>query len=63
MQDEPTPAETDQGSRRLSAQNEIAPVIKGHNAFKLRVGINALELVTAANWRWSRGAMPPRRRG
>jgi len=27
-------------------RNEIAPVIKGHNAFKLRVGINALELVT-----------------
>jgi hypothetical protein len=27
-------------------RNEIAPVIKGHNAFKLRVGINALDLVT-----------------
>jgi hypothetical protein len=27
-------------------RNEIAPMIKGHNAFKLRVGINALDLVT-----------------
>ncbi|MFX6941387.1 DUF6285 domain-containing protein, partial [Acinetobacter baumannii] len=27
-------------------RNEIAPVIKGHNSFKLRVGINALDLVT-----------------
>jgi len=26
-------------------RNEITPVIKGHNAFKLRVGINALDLV------------------
>jgi len=27
-------------------RNEITPAIKGHNAFKLRVGINALDLVT-----------------
>ncbi|HMH60211.1 MAG TPA: DUF6285 domain-containing protein, partial [Bradyrhizobium sp.] len=26
-------------------RNEVTPVIKGHNAFKLRVGINALDLV------------------
>jgi Domain of unknown function (DUF6285) len=27
-------------------RNEIAPALSGHNAFKLRVAINALELVT-----------------
>src|SRR5439155_8979907 len=27
-------------------RTEIAPAIKDHNAFKLRVGINALDLVT-----------------
>jgi hypothetical protein len=45
MQDEPTPEEL------ISAvadflRNDIAPVISGHNAFKLRVAINALDLVT-----------------
>jgi hypothetical protein len=45
MQDEPTPTEL----LKVVAdflRNEIAPAIKGHNAFKLRVGINALDLVT-----------------
>ena len=45
MQDEPTPEELIKAVADF-LRNEIAPVIKGHNAFKLRVGINALELVT-----------------
>jgi hypothetical protein len=45
MQDEPTPAELIKAVAAF-LRNEIAPVIKGHNAFKLRVGINALDLVT-----------------
>ena len=45
MQDEPTPAELIKAVADF-LRNEITPVIKGHNAFKLRVGINALELVT-----------------
>jgi hypothetical protein len=45
MQDEPTPAELIKAVADF-LRNEIAPVIKGHNAFKLRVGINALDLVT-----------------
>jgi len=44
MQDEPTPHELIKAVADF-LRNEIAPVIKGHNAFKLRVGINALELV------------------
>ncbi|MGF6311544.1 hypothetical protein ABIB82_005529 [Bradyrhizobium sp. i1.8.4] len=45
MQDEPTPTELIKAVAGF-LRNEIAPVIKGHNAFKLRVGINALDLVT-----------------
>jgi hypothetical protein len=45
MQDEPTPGELIKAVAYF-LRNEIAPVIKGHNAFKLRVGINALDLVT-----------------
>ena len=45
MQDEPTPEELIKAVADF-LRNEITPVIKGHNAFKLRVGINALELVT-----------------
>jgi len=44
MQDEPTPEELIKAVADF-LRNEIAPVIKGHNAFKLRVGINALDLV------------------
>jgi Domain of unknown function (DUF6285) len=45
MQDEPTPEEL------ISAvvdflRNDIAPAVSGHTAFKLRVSINALALVT-----------------
>ena len=45
MQDEPTPTELIKAVADF-LRNEIAPDIKGHNAFKLRVGINALNLVT-----------------
>jgi Domain of unknown function (DUF6285) len=45
MQDEPTPTELIKAVADF-LRSEIAPAIKGHNAFKLRVGINALDLVT-----------------
>jgi Domain of unknown function (DUF6285) len=44
MQDEPTPTELLKAVADF-LRNEITPAIKGHNAFKLRVGINALDLV------------------
>src|SRR5580704_3918436 len=45
MQDEPTPEELIKAAADF-LRTEIAPVISGHNAFKLRVSINALDLVT-----------------
>jgi hypothetical protein len=45
MQDEPTPTELIKAVADF-LRDEITPVIKGHNAFKLRVAINALDLVT-----------------
>ena len=45
MQDEPTPEELVKAVADF-LRNDIAPVISGHNAFKLRVAINALDLVT-----------------
>jgi hypothetical protein len=45
MQDEPTPTELIKAVADF-LRNDIAPQIKGHSAFKLRVGINALDLVT-----------------
>jgi hypothetical protein len=45
MQDEPTPTELIRAVADF-LRNEITPEIKGHNAFKLRVGVNALDLVT-----------------
>jgi hypothetical protein len=44
VQDQPTPTELIKAVADF-LRTEIAPVIKGHNAFKLRVGINALDLV------------------
>ena len=44
MQDEPTPIELTRAVADF-LRNDIAPVVSGHNAFKLRVAINALELV------------------
>src|ERR1700687_5614199 len=45
MQDEPTPTELIKAVADF-LRNDIAPGITGHNAFKLRVSINALDLVT-----------------
>ena len=45
MQDEPTPTELTKAVADF-LRNEITPDIKGHNAFKLRVAINMLDLVT-----------------
>jgi len=45
MQDEPTPVELIKAVADF-LRTEIMPATKGHNAFKLRVGINALDLVT-----------------
>ena len=44
MQDEPTPTELIKAVADF-LRTEIVPAIKGHNAFTLRVGINALDLV------------------
>jgi Domain of unknown function (DUF6285) len=45
MQDEPTPEELIKAVADF-LRTDIAPEITGHNAFKLRVSINALDLVT-----------------
>lgn len=45
MQDEPTPAELIAAVATF-LRDEIAPQLTGHAAFKLRVSINALDLVT-----------------
>jgi len=45
MQDEPIPTELIKAVADF-LRNDIAPVISGHNAFKLRVAVNALDLVT-----------------
>jgi hypothetical protein len=44
MQDEPTPTELTKAVADF-LRSEIAPLVSGHQAFKLRVGINALDLV------------------
>lgn len=45
MQDEPTAEELVKAVADF-LRDDIAPLISGHNAFKLRVSINALDLVT-----------------
>lgn len=45
MQDEPTPVELTKAVADF-LRHDITPMIKGHNAFKLRVAINMLDLVT-----------------
>jgi hypothetical protein len=45
MQDEPTPSELIKAVADF-LRNDITPEIGGHSAFKLRVAINALDLVT-----------------
>ena len=44
MQDEPTPIELTRAVADF-LRNDITPAITGHNAFKLRVAINILDLV------------------
>jgi len=44
MQDEPTPTELTKAVADF-LRDDIAPTLSGHNAFKLRVAINMLELV------------------
>jgi len=45
MQDEPTPVELTKSVADF-LRSDIAPLIEGHQAFKLRVAINILDLVT-----------------
>ena len=45
MQDEPTPTELTKAVADFLG-NDITPLISGHQAFKLRVAINILDLVT-----------------
>ena len=45
MQDEPTPIELTRAVADF-LRNDIAPLISGHQAFKLRVAVNILDLVT-----------------
>jgi uncharacterized protein DUF6285 len=45
MQDEPTPTELIKAVADF-LRNDITPAIGGHSAFKLRVAVNALDLVT-----------------
>lgn len=45
MQDEPTPVELTKSVADF-LRNDITPLVSGHQAFKLRVAINILDLVT-----------------
>jgi hypothetical protein len=45
MQDEPTPIELTKSVAEF-LRNDITPLISGHQAFKLRVAVNILDLVT-----------------
>src|SRR3954466_12376622 len=45
MQDEPSPSELIRAVADF-LRNELTPQVGGHSAFKLRVAINALDLVT-----------------
>ncbi|SFP04646.1 hypothetical protein SAMN05216330_105434 [Bradyrhizobium sp. Ghvi] len=45
MQDEPTPIELTKSVADF-LRNDITPLISGHQAFKLRVAINILDLLT-----------------
>ncbi|AJA64614.1 MULTISPECIES: DUF6285 domain-containing protein [Bradyrhizobium] len=45
MQDEPTPIELIKAVADF-LRNDITPLISGHQAFKLRVAVNILDLVT-----------------
>jgi hypothetical protein len=45
MQDEPTPIELTKAVANF-LRNDITPLVSGHQAFKLRVAVNILDLVT-----------------
>ena len=45
MQDEPTPTELTKAVADFM-RNDLAPTLSGHEAFRLRVAINMLDLVT-----------------
>jgi hypothetical protein len=45
MQDEPTPTELTKAVADF-LRNDVAPTLSGHQAFRLRVAINMLDLVT-----------------
>ncbi|WP_440638579.1 DUF6285 domain-containing protein [Bradyrhizobium sp. PUT101] len=45
MQDEPTPIELTKAVADF-LRNDLTPLISGHQAFKLRVAVNILDLVT-----------------
>jgi hypothetical protein len=45
MQDEPTPIELTKAVADF-LRNDITPLISGHQAFKLRVAVNILDLIT-----------------
>ncbi|MGY0575135.1 DUF6285 domain-containing protein [Bradyrhizobium sp. RDM12] len=45
MQDEPTPIELTRAVADF-LRNDITPLVSGHQAFKLRVAVNILDLVT-----------------
>ena len=45
MQDEPTPIELTKAVADF-LRNDVAPMLSGHEAFRLRVAINMLDLVT-----------------
>src|SRR5258708_34617645 len=45
MQDEPTPTELTKSVADF-LRNDITPLVSGHQAFKLRVAVNILDLVT-----------------
>lgn len=45
MQDEPTPIELTKAVADF-LRNDVTPLISGHQAFKLRVAVNILDLVT-----------------
>jgi hypothetical protein len=44
MQDQPTPVELINAVAEF-LRNDVAPQLSGHSAFKLRVGLNAIDLV------------------
>jgi Domain of unknown function (DUF6285) len=45
MQDEPTPIELTKAVANF-LRNDLTPMISGHDAFRLRVAVNILDLVT-----------------